>query len=493
MQLPLATFASGLDSVPNVLPGILRLLWAPSFGNSTLPTDPASIAGKEFYGRVRASFSGSIDADAPDFVIYIGALDSVFTYIGWLKRVYRTLTTFTSDNFFLPDGLMAAYGFTQEEATQLRRDKVRLWQGINELILKSRKFKCPAVMDLFNRHYWMSDNVYADDASTRAQLYVFNLAGVYALGDVTEVSGGETITGLVMTPLQHDSVSVGEHAVCDSLIEFGDALLRAIDAWDDGYLISGYLQRAFDATPSFTVAELMQDEQLTSQFVPEVLTQIENSRTVIPPFTAVSENQTAWATDIKVTQNVLTNAVVSNVNMSFPLGTADPVATIVAALPNGLKPMLSIRNDQPSVTDSVIASRLHAYVALSIDSQAKRVNVNVTAGSEIPLQWSVITAHYSTDGSMAFMDKPIQYLSMLDTADSEGVALTQFDWEGFFTIPQFDWHPFFTVLYVTGPESAPTYTLYPVGDTHNATTISSDQLANLHKVCMYSELNSFSI
>lgn len=488
---------NGNSAIPsNSIPGIMSMDWVPTFGASNTSTDPASIAGKEFYGRVRASFSGSIDADAPDFMVYVGALDSLFAYIGWLKRVYRTLTTYSPDNFMLPDGLMAAYGFSSAGAEQLRADKVRFWQGINELILKSRKFRCPAVMDIFNRHYWMSDNVYADAPSVRAQMYVFNLVGVFKVAKVAVSGSTDQVEGLVMNqiPTWNDTqISVGnEHIVCDGLIQFGDGLIQALDAWDDAYLISGYLSRAFEGVSSFVVAELLQDEELTAQYVPEVLAQIENSRTVMLPGTNLTQVDFGkWI----VTQDPLTNAVVSKSTLVYKSG-IESGKYVASLLPNGINPMLSMRSENPTVADTVIASRLHAYSKHVTNTSGVVTSTQVTCGTEIPLMWKLTDIARLGDFPWKWT-KSVPYVSLfnLDSKETANTKYNQIDNSAFFIMPQFDWHPFFNVLYNPGPDNNNNQllNLYACGDTFNPTVFTPEQLENIHKVCVYSEFNSFSI
>lgn len=475
--------------VPVYVPGTMVLDWIPSFGRSTYSDDPASVAGKEFYGKVRAAYSGALDADAPDYITYIGALDSVFTYIGWLKRVYRTLSTYTIENVSLAESLMVAYGFTPTQLEDLRVNKVRFWQNINELILKSRKFRCPAVMDLFNRHYWMSDNVYADAPTPRAQLYVFNVRGVFKIGSVREASAGETITGLVMTPISVDKA--GNTNVDQYLINFGKSLITALDAWDDCYTISGYLQRAFDA-PDFTIAELLADELITAQYVPEVLSQIENSRP-IARFTEDRNLFDSYMSQITVSQNVLTNAVVTNVDFKNVKNVATDQTYNTAAFqffsgyPAGVQPVLNIRSDNPMMADTVIASRLHAYSEVKLSAATAGVNdYTVYAGSEVPLSWSLVT---KTGGSSFTSFVVPSVILALYSESTSGTPVTISSINDVLSIDQFDWHPFLFAL----SGNATSMKIGVQGDMYNPSLPSPDDLENLHKICLYSELNSFSI
>lgn len=464
--------------VRNTIPGVFRLKWVPSFGNSNTTVDPASIAGKEFYTKVRAAYSGSLEADAPDFIVYVGALDSIFLYIAWLKRVYRTISTFSSDNYLMPDALMQAYGFSSTQITYLRANKTRFWQGINELVLQSRKFKCPAVMDLFNRHYWMSDNVYTDAPTARAQQYVFNPAAVYKIATVKEQSTGEDVTGLQMT-----LISFAGTDTVQGLIDFGMGLIQAMDAWDDCYTISGYLKRAFDGIPDFFVEEIGQGELLEAKYEPEVLTQIENSRAVMP------NGVLGYSpSGVLVTQNVLTNAVISNVNFTVNGGTVDEAKALLQWAPNGINPMINMHVDVPTVADSVIATRLQASVKYTLTSTTA-IKVEVDAGTEIVLEYSIFYKDANTDtivearmSSVEFRGVPTGASTTITTSSKAPDLLDQFDM-----------HPITFAIADSTETGGHDISALPIGDIYNPTIISRRDLENLHRVCFYSELNSFGI
>lgn len=466
------------------VPGILSLSWTPSIGASSNTLDPASIVGQEVYAKVRAAYSGKLDADAPDYVVYLAALDSIFTYIGWLKRVYRAVSIYTPDNYMLPDALLYSFGFTQPAVRQsLRENKTQLWQLINELIYKSRKYRCPAVMDLFNRHYWMSDNVYVDSASPRAQMYVFNLIGVYKV-TLNPIEGStDTAQGLTPTPIPV-TLATGKN-MAETLYAFGESLIQALDDWDDAYTISGYLTKAYEGTGSFAVAELLQGETIEAQYVPEVLSQIENSRTVIVPgFIPTTTQLSSYMQQLTVTQNVLTNAVISNMTFGASVG-ADGMNAVQGGLK--LKPFLSIRNPMPSVADTVIASRLHAYTSVVLKSNPADATVTITAGTEVPWLWSYV--YLNASGQPTSVSMPQLVLNNFPGGTDGSGTVSSGSLFQSMSVEAFDWHPF--IVAVDGGKTFIKPTL--VGDIHNPTVVSVDDLRNLHKICLYSEFNAFTV
>lgn len=478
--------ATNVDQREITIPGVMVLDWMPSIGKSNLATDPASIMAKEIYAKVRQVYSGSLEADAPDYVVYLMALDSIFTYIAWLKRLYRVINVWTPENYALPDYVLYGMTLTDADIQSLRTNRTQLWQLINELVLQSRKFTCPASMDIFNRHYWMSDNVYTDDMMINSQFYMFNLKAVYKYSPVN-MTTGDPGPGLVMTPMPTWVRPSSGPITPTSLYEFGRGLIDALVAWDDAYTINGYLRRAYENDPQFVVDELPLDQPFNPVYVEEVLMQIENSNT-IPAGSSISPTNIG---SFNVSQNPLTNAVVSNPSYSIA---STEASGFVKGEGWNVKPILSIRSQTPQVADNVIASRLHAAV-IKTGSTTSAVSFDIVAATEIPIQWRMVL-----DGPASYNSYLVQQYISVDETAKMGVTEKYFSNTLRFMLDmeQFDWHPLCLVVWIgvngtTPNEESTIVKTALLGDTHNITAITVDDLRNLHKICVYSELNAFSI
>lgn len=472
MSLQVAKKAFDTSATPMSLsiPGIMALSWAPTIGSTSTPTDPASIAAKEIFAKVREAFSGSIDADAPDFVIYLMALDSVFSYIGSLKRVYRILNAYSPLNFNTPDLLLQSLGISSSDIVYLKQHRMEFYQIINELVGMTTKFRCPAVFDLFNRHYWLNDNVYTDDPSANSQFYVFVQRWYYQYAlqnipgsDPVKQAGGLSV---VKSPW-YSTPSTGQ-SILDVVFTFGRDLIDALASSDDAYIISGYLMRAFQGAAMFAVDTLNIDEQFTPVYEPEVLTQIENSMTIgkfnesyaVPP----------------VAQDPATNALVCNLQIQLPK--TDGLYEI--------QPTLSLRSDLPSVSDVVIASRLQANV-YPISQGVSPVTTNtwgLVVATEIPLFWELWYLDYQSVVHTITLDQKQQFSST-----AQGSTYSQY-MVAMSYVSQFDWHPKFYCSIDVGP-GVPGKSINLFCDVHNVTVFSRHQLENIHRICLYSEFNSF--
>lgn len=460
---------------PTTLPGVMALQWAPSIGQSASSTDPASVAAKELYAKVRAVFSGSIDADPPDFIIYLMALDSIFSYISFLKRVYKTVNAYTSANLHTPDSLLTAMGLTTAGVQSARANMPQLLFYINQLIGMTQRFRCPAIFPLFNRHFWLSENVFSDDASLNSQLYLFKQEVYLKLEFAADEAGVRTS--------QLSPVHVEPFSSIDAMYTFGRSLVEALADGDDCYLISGYLSKAFDGVPDFSVSAQEAGEILEIRYVPEVLQQIENSATVYPH--GGQSIDAEFVRSLTITQDVKTNTVKARPH----------VPAVTSLNKTVLAPALSIRAEVPSVIDVVESSRLAAYVDLS---QYDSITVGtvttkyylIECGSEIPIVWM-----YYAMGKSILVDNVTTGVAVSQIADTQRnpqvkVELDASELSALTCVAPFDWAPRI-VLRVTANDRSGLHDIL-VWDTHNVTTPSLRDMANIHRVCLLSEFSAYS-
>lgn len=440
------------------IPGVLAIRFIPSIGISANTTDPASIACKELYARVRKSYSGSLEADPPDFLIYLLALDSIFSYIGSLKRIFRLVNAFTPYNYVVPDTLLNALGVTPTCVSNLRKDKLKFMGQINELIYMTHNLVCPAVMDIFNRHYWMNDNAYADSPSPNSQIYVFRQDAYYKYAE-QKTPADVDAAGLAMTPAPLDTATTS-----DDLYAFGLALIRALSSWDDAYTISGYLMRAFEGVPSFGVDLLTGTEEFVLQYQEEVLAQIENAN--VGFMMAFATLKTVLATgDLNVSQDPTNNRILSGMTIQNP-----PSGVLSYTMGYfGDIPMLSVRNDAPTPEDVVLATRLKTHYSVLSNGA-----VQIHCGTECVVAYEL----WSKSGTSADF--------VTDGYESDNTRAT-------FLAPfaAFDWAPLIRINWRRNVSGSYQNNIQLLWDVHNLTPVTLSQLDEINRVCIYSEFNAF--
>lgn len=456
------------DNIVNI-PGVMAIRFMPTIGYSNRVMDPASIAGREIYARVRNAFSGTLEADAPDYIMYLMALDSIFMGLGALKRFLRIAHTYSPSNYAVPGALLSSMGANlSAQWADVQNNYTLYWGRLNELIYKTLKYKCPAVMDIFNRHYWMCDNVYTDAPTPNSQFYIFVPEYLYKYS-YNEAGYGE------LKPVAFMTFPTVGTSVFQVWLDVLDGMIEAFSEEDTNYTINGYLQRAFEGAPSFAVALYDPMEQLTPVYVPEVLAQIENSASlpIDPAFT-----------NMIITQNVTNNAVVTEgMTLTLPYTTTDITAKIYEN-----KDFLTSRSENPSVEELVEITRLHTTCTpISVEDHTFRIvcGTEIVIGYRIHVYNAVAnTAHY-----YAYRTNQIIDLTEESTlATRARTALTSQLWKS-----QFDWAPLTRVWSVVMVNTSYQWNDVINGDMHNFTSVSPIDIENISRVCIFSELNAFSI
>lgn len=470
--LPVPDFYADVDttlsfsgsSATAKIPGVFVIDWAPSVGISKDVTSPISLAARDIFSKVRAAFSGSIQADAPDFIIHMMALDSIYAYIAFLKRMYKAIVSFNPDNQISPEVLLQAMGWTQTSIYKLMADKVHLFGVINELIAMANRFRTPNVMPVFQRHAWMSERVYTDAPTLNSQLYLFNLTNVYKF--TTEASGAGML----------ESVQMPTSVTVDDLFTFGRELIEALSNWDDAYIINGYLAKAYEGTPNFSIAELQMDDRMELVYNEVVLSQIENATTA--PARLQQFNGT-------IKQIVNTNALNTSYSANVQSASVGKGATWTVN-------RINCRQDQPSAVDTIEATRLMTKWSMTGSTASV-----VQCGTEIVVNFRVMVYQKMNNAWV-----PVNVNNMLLPAVAAGQTsvtvlatnLSNFI-NAYLAFSSFDWHPIMLAgSQIRDKLDAPTSTTDYVGllgDIHNITFISDKDMDYINRCCLYSEFGSF--
>lgn len=443
--------------------GVMTLDFAPAIGNSNSVDSPATIAAREIYAKVRKAYSGTLSVDAPDFMMYLLALDGIYSYIARLKRIYRTINVYSGVNKYTPEVLLGLnLGFSSSTQNglataldSLRTNKTKLWGGINTLISNVSKFTCPAVMDIFNRHYWMNDNYFMDRATRKAQIYMFRQSDYWKFSLDSEKRGS------VITEEFNFSKAPAGTDVVDYLLNFGNTLLSALNDDEDAYTINGYLMRAFEGYPSFKIDDLKEDEVAEFVYSPEVLYQIHNAKVVPADYPVV-----AFAT-----QTGTNSVVLSDPQFQIRTDSTAPGA----ALPNTI---LDVEMELPDMPTVVIASRL--MYGSRVTANNENYLVHVYCGTEIVNSLSMATMH-NNGWNVSEYRNNVLASDKLTATDMEKIAR----WS------MFNLAPVITFWYVDTATNERTPLV--LGDLTNPTTVDNEALIDLNRMCIYSEFNSFSI
>lgn len=336
-------FINGADYVANA--GIMTINFIPTPGYSQGLVSPINRQAIRMYTYIRSIQKAAASYDAADLMIYLFAVDSLYMYWAYLRRVYGVAQLFSPTNKYYPRRLLQAMGVDPNIANNLADFRAY----INRFALNIGRFAAPKQFDLFNRHAWMCSGMYLDSKTRNAQTYIFMPAMFYQYDNT--VTTGSQLTGVqfgsfTSTPQSRDLVS---------LQAFGNNLLQAMENDEDTMNISGDLFRAYGDGGLYAVAETPDNYAILPIYEESVMSQIENAVIMGNPCSA-----SGALTMPIISQNPTVNNGAIMFSASFTGGYVQSPAghylyNYPAVIENHL---MNFHKDEPSPEDVTEATRL---------------------------------------------------------------------------------------------------------------------------------------
>lgn len=271
---------SGREPVDTTaIPGVMAVHVSPAFGGSDSRTSPINVAMRNVYSYVRHANSGHTNYDAPDLAIYLMAMDSCYSYLAFLRRLYGVVMTFSYTNRYYPTAIVNAMDVDFEDIHQNIAD-FRAY--INSLAVKVGSMCVPATMAYFARHIWMYEGYYLDTDQDKAQTYLYVPDGFYQY--TLDGDGAGMLKFKPMLPLGFhvDSRHVGDEKLLTykDLHAYGDALLEPVLQSEDMNIMSGDILKAFGPENLYKVSMIPENYVVLPTYNEEVLNQINNATLV---------------------------------------------------------------------------------------------------------------------------------------------------------------------------------------------------------------------
>lgn len=262
------SFGSALPSVP----GVMSLHWRPALGVSADAYSSLNVAAKRLYSFVRHANSGHSNYDSPDLMLYVLAMDSLYTLHAMGVRAYGLARYYTMRNRYVPDELLIACGF--DPALQYNLADFRMF--LNTISLKLSSLAVPMEFDLFKRHVWMTSGVYADSPQEKAQLYVFKPDQLWKFEATKYETGGS------LAPVSLTGTGINSSLTISEYQTKVNTLLDPIIADEDMNIMSGDILKAYGNEGVIRVGSVGEDFFVIPEFNMEVLSQIQNTIIVNP-------------------------------------------------------------------------------------------------------------------------------------------------------------------------------------------------------------------
>lgn len=473
---------SQLDS--GSIPGVMVLNYYPTVGVTNAESAPINIAMRKLYSYIRHANSGHANYDPADLMLYVICVDSALMYLEWMKRLYAVMRDYTPLNRYYPQTLIRAMNVLPAGISDLN-SKMSDFRGyINIFAAKLSQLWIPGSLTMTARHLWMTQGIYLDSMTSKAQTYLYNPAGFYQFNLNTEGVGYAKMT----SPGLIDSL--------EAMITYGDSLLNPMVTSEDFGIIGGDILKAYGAAGIVKPLGITEEYQVLPVYNQEVLSQIENATIVGNPIISTFDVTQATA--------VGTGYLISNPKTQVGLMTHHANGT--NAVQNALAPytanrILNFHHDAPSPEEVMVATRL----MVAIDS------ISVSAGDTPGQYLATLTIDQcgtevigncqyfrfvGKDSSRTYRNDFVQYVLCLELdhtqtatgyVDGLNAAISNIT-----ALSTFDWHPVcFPLLYASYGEE--TVFNYPVGvllDVDNYTFLTKYNLYNLHQTALLSEFTT---
>lgn len=452
--------------------GVMGINIGLTAGVADTAQDPLNLAATNVYSYVRYKNSGAANYDAPDFMLYLIAMDSIYSCWNWLKRVYGIASTYSQMNRYEPKGMFAIENIDFDDII----DNISNFRGwLNVKADEISAFCVPATMTYNVRHSWLFSNVFTDSESSKAQLYMYVPDFFFRYDETSSPKGGK----LVPVPCPRSAAYTGTTpAKLSDLKAILNSMLEALNYSEDIGIMSGDVLKAYESSGLFKLSTFEADYRVEPTYSKEVLTQIENL--TITTFAA------ADIPSFEISQDPNTNYL-----------KCKPVSTYPGNFESEAK-MLNFHWNNPTPEDVVVATRLTSVLGpnTSTTGVSKRV---ISCGSEITTGVNICTWAESTDvdvaesgtGALKLITTKVAYampyvgVSNMLATDVHGLVAYL---DMIAKLSQFDWAPYVPIGYqkAKGTDGLVFGLLW---DYDVYTNVTPDNLSAINQMALLTEFN----
>lgn len=421
-------------------PGVAAILYAPTIGEASDATSPVNLQAKKLISFLRSKVSNKLDFAAADAMMYLLAMDGMYSFYAFCVRLYGLHNAYMGMNRYYPNALFEAMGVTANSTDDW--NSFRTW--INTWAYQLSQVFVPSSITYFQRHMWMNSNVYLDAADSKSQTYVFSPEYIYKWDGTTSTNG----TKLAMTKFPRGEIIANGQVVgttnLTSLMNQGNELLTSLLEDKDIGELSGLILRAFGEGNCIKLSTISEDFAIAPVFNPEVMTQIHNATI------CGSLKTTNGAADITQTEY-------DTLSVNYHVTDTNGVSHL------RYNRLLDLDTPSPSINDTFVATRLQVTGKLANEQGTE---AELTAfGSEIVTQIILYSVGSHATISTACLPQTPTGLTLVETAS------------------QFRSFPY---MYRTVTQGTTITPKGIIGDVSNYTTLSDDDLTKIHSAATMS-------
>lgn len=300
------SYADGVGLIPGIM--VLKYIAGPSTSDN-YRTDPVELASQDMFTFCRKENSGYSNWQKADGMIYLLAMDEIYSMWAQGVRAYGLLRLFSQTNRYLAKTLVEACGFNYAD---LAANAADFNNTLNVLAARIAAFPVPSSFPYFQRHMWLVSNVFVDEDVTKPQMYLHR-PDLFRKYSETEYDQGGALLAYnykwsrsTTADWQDSAAYAGEIVSSDGLYTLGefkllmDDMLQRVESSSDVGIIGGDIRKAYGDKGLFTVGAIGFDYVTVPMKNDEVLSQISNFQACAVHYAAYSVSADRQASfDIK--------------------------------------------------------------------------------------------------------------------------------------------------------------------------------------------------
>lgn len=471
------------------IPGIMRIVWYPTIGNSDNSNSPINIVAREIYSFVRHANSGHANYDAPDLMLYFMAMDSLYSMYSEAVRVYGSMMLYNANNRYYPKALIECMGW---EFDDVQRNMAQLRWAINQFAYKLGSLAVPSNMSYFTRHIWLNSGVYMDNNSNKAQTYVFSQGAFYKYNPTVE-SGFKS--RLIFEKRDAKKMTVGKWVT--KMNNYIDPILAS----EDFNIMSGDVLRAFGQENLFTVAPISEDYVVLPTYSQEVLSQIQNLTIMGYPDTTISTGSGEYANIVqRINSSTWDPGLYQELTFTTLEAINKPKSSMAQSqIATTMQKLISMLSDSPTPDEVMVATRLtnicDTYGVEERVEQSNKyyrgisgVSSNHTYSTEIVAEIQIASMGANGVLGITNFDEPAIVFEPTSESNLLGELLIA---KKIIQLETFDWHPTIPLMgcnYTVNNNQNPRWMGY-LQETNNYTIMNAEDLTRLHETALISEFS----
>lgn len=405
------------------VPSIMAIRLNPSPGsNSSGAVSAVKQQAQALYTSLSSMNSKTTNYAPQDLIMPILALGEVISTVEWMRRAFRSVYMYNAKNRAIPRALVEAMGFDYDD---LCKNYANYVARANTIIDRAMSITLPSNIDYFKACNALYQDVFLDDDSDMAQMYLFVPYSTWLLNEQSQDTG----TSLT-TYIWREYTSAGLLTM--------DRVLNTLKLMVDHLLTSSTMNYVYADIQNFAakkgaqlaaIAPIVVGEGITPIYSEEALLQIMNIDFMDQPVVNAEGNGNHTnANDVLSDPN--TNSI-----MYYPVWAYNSFNSIPSSVGN----LVNFNKMNPTDEEIMTAMRFKCAVKeYLIDDTSDTLNINTGTDVSLPDHYAVDAWFYGPKLEDPFGSNAYHWGTM-----KSNMSL-QLSW-----LPKFNHHPRLTWVDVT--------------------------------------------